>query len=536
MRLPLAIYYLYLADSKGQLLFFFRGTTFSCQTHTRILEFLPTQSNRAESSCAFSLKTKMAGKFDRGRDESFRGGVHTPTGTMGKSFMRVRSPATHSPKPGTAAASASHRVSVPASTRTPPTARAPLESRDPRKIPVAPNSAITTPSNYATPVPCPALKTTPGTMSRKLDGVHSLEALLEKQSQEASTLSQSRNKFARSSQSKVKNQKFDPRAADSDSDEESSSDDSSDDDGPSDPQFFAKINGQIAPAKPASSPLKKAKRGKNDEVADSDSERKASTTKPTPKKKAPIKPESSSEEESDSEPEASETSDSDSDSDSESESSKKKPAQKATQKAAASNGSSTTSSSGSDSESDSEAEKPTKPAVKRAVNGTKSAEPASTSSSEASSSDEEEESSSEKEDSSDEEESENEAANESVAVAKRRNSKDLSVPGFVGKDFVLRQAQGDEDGKDMADFFAKAKLDGKQLWYFTAPASIPISVVEKLQIPMDKAQSGDAMFQHNSEDYTVGFDVGSSTAVQLLIPNKKGTRYEQGGNHVLCAH
>ncbi|GKT43279.1 uncharacterized protein ColSpa_03460 [Colletotrichum spaethianum] len=359
--------------------------------------------------------------------------------------------------------------------------------------------------------------------SRKLDGVHSLSAMLEKQSQEP-TLSQPKSKFARSTQSKAKNEKkFDPRADDSDEDEDTSSSDGSDDDVPTVPNFVNKLNGQASSTKPAGTPLKKAKRGKEDEVADSDVERKTSSAKPTSTKKAPVKPESSSEEpssESEAEAEASDSTDSSSESESEP---TKKPAPKASAKVALTNGASTTSSSESESESESEGEA-AKPAAKPSVNGTKAAKPASTSSSETSSSEEES-------DDEEEEESDDEAANKSVAVTTRRNSKDLSVPGFVGRDFVLRQAQGDEDGKDMNDFFAKAKLDGKQLWYFTAPASIPINVVEKLQIPMDKAQNGDAIFKHNSEDYTVGFDVGS-TAVQLLIPNKKGTRYEQASRKV----
>ncbi|GKT81670.1 DNA-directed RNA polymerase I subunit [Colletotrichum tofieldiae] len=453
-------------------------------------------------------------------------------------------PSPNSPsRPGTVAAMPAapgiHRVAVAPAVATPPGVRATLamaESlQDPRKFPAAPNSSITTPSIRSTPVSRLAPPTTPGTMSsRKLDGVHSLSALLEKQSQEPA-LGQSKSKFARSTQSKAKNEKkFDPRAADSDEDEDTSSSDGSDDDGPTVPNFVNKLNGQGSSSKPAGTPLKKAKRGKEDEVADSDVERKTSSAKPTSTKKAPVKPESSSEEsssESEAEVEASDSSDSSSES--ESESKKKNPAPKASAKVAPANSASTTSSSESESESEDEA---AKPAAKPAVNGTKATKPASTSSSETSSSDEEEsgdeeeEKSGSEEDSSDDE-SDKEAANESVAVTARRNSKDLSVPGFVGKDFVLRQAQGDEDGKDMNDFFAKAKLDGKQLWYFTAPASIPINVVEKLQIPMDKAQNGDAIFKHNSEDYTVGFDVGS-TAVQLLIPNKKGTRYEQASQKV----
>ncbi|KAI3537019.1 hypothetical protein CABS03_01314 [Colletotrichum abscissum] len=448
--------------------------------------------------------------------------------------MRIRTPTptpTHFKSPGSAAGRrvSSHRVAVPATTATPPRVRAiPAKIseslRDPRKIPVPAISAASTPSVPSTPAFRLVSRSTPGTMSsRKLDGVHSLSAILEKQGQE---VTKPKSKFARGTQAK-KAEKFDPRAQESDSDDSSSNSDSSDDDGgPVNPDFFAKINGQMASSKSASTPLKKAKRDKADEVADSDVEHKTSNAKPSATKKAPVRPESSSEESS-AEEAAADTDSSSSDSESESEPTAKKPVQNATKKTPVANGASTTSSSDSESDSESEVEKTTKPKAKPAVNGAKATMPASTSSSEASSSSGEEsaedEEDAEEDSSSDEEEETNKET--AAAVAPRRNSKDLNVPGFVGKDFVLRQAQGDEDGKDMTDFFTKAKLDGKQLWYFTAPASIPINIVEKLQIPLDKAHKGDAIFKHNSEDYTVGFDVGA-TAVELLIPNKKGNRYE----------
>ncbi|KAJ0162634.1 hypothetical protein CTA2_4246 [Colletotrichum tanaceti] len=485
----------------------------------------------------------MSDKFIKGRrrSASFPSKMHPLKNSGGKTLMRNRvtdAPSPSSPKASTSphtpmnkTQNAVNRPGVaiaPAAATTPHSVRAnpanisePLQ--DPRKFPAAPNSMVTTPSVHSSPVLRPALRTTPGTMSsRKLDGVHSLNAIMEKQSQQP-TISQSKPRFARAAQSKANAEKaFDPRAANSDDDEDtSSSSDDSDVDGPSVPSFVNKINGQASSAKPAGTPLKKTKRDKEDEVADSDVERKA----PPAKKKTPVKPESSSDESSsESEAEAEASDSSDSSSDSESESDKKKSASKLPAK-----GVSTTSSSDSSSESESESEdeaaKPTKPATKPVINGTRATKPVSISSGEASSSSDEEKSADEqeKEDSSDED-SDNEAADQSAAVAARRNSSDLSVPGFVGKDFVLRQAQGDEDGKDMSDFFAKAKLDGKQLWYFTAPAAIPINVVEKLQIPMDKAQNGDAIFQHNSEDYTVGFDVGSTAKIDKVLHVKRVTQ------------
>ena len=69
-------------------------------------------------------------------------------------------------------------------------------------------------------------------------------------------------------------------------------------------------------------------------------------------------------------------------------------------------------------------------------------------------------------------------------------------------------------------------MEGKQLWYFTAPASIPIEVVEKLEIPLERAQKGLSILSHNGDDYGVAFeDASTSRSIKLLIPNKAGDAY-----------
>ncbi|KAJ0285612.1 hypothetical protein Brms1b_004202 [Colletotrichum noveboracense] len=462
----------------------------------------------------------------------------------GKSFLRAFSPASPSfscsPK---AFGSGSGAPTTQAQAHRPATANAPLARATPtriseasQKIPVALKSkSPITPSKKVTFAPRPIFEPSPGTMApRKLDGVHSLNALLEAGSKEPA---QTKGKFTKTAKPKA-DKKFDPRADDSDSG--SSSADSDSDDEPS-PGFLASINGHVSPKKSADTPLKKAKRGKDDEVADSDVERTASSAKANATKKKPTRPESSSEDESSS-AEAEEQSDSDSDSSDSDSESNKRPAQKVPEKAKAVEKAASSSSSESESESESEAEETSKPAAKPAakpaVNGTKSTKAASTTSSSESSSEEEssdKESSSEKKSSSDKDGSSDSDSDDEVeepaAVVTQRTGKELSVPGFVGKDFILRKAQGDEDGKDMVDFFAKARADGKQLWYFTAPASVPINVIEKLEIPMDKVKKGQPIFKHNSEDYTVNQDDGS-TSIQLIIPNKKGARYEPAPHKV----
>lgn len=101
-----------------------------------------------------------------------------------------------------------------------------------------------------------------------------------------------------------------------------------------------------------------------------------------------------------------------------------------------------------------------------------------------------------------------------------------SVPEFVAPDFHLRKLDGNIDATDVASFFEKAKMDGKQVWYITAPASLPVTVVQDLTIPMDQAQKGLPVLSHNGDDYRMAFDnPAASSSFRLLIPNKNGDEY-----------
>lgn len=78
----------------------------------------------------------------------------------------------------------------------------------------------------------------------------------------------------------------------------------------------------------------------------------------------------------------------------------------------------------------------------------------------------------------------------------------------------------------MAKIFRQAQREGKQLWYFTAPSSVPITVVEKMQIPLDRAQKGLPILNHDGQNYSLSFDDAlSSKTIKLMIPNKAGDRY-----------
>ncbi|OIW26579.1 hypothetical protein CONLIGDRAFT_683543 [Coniochaeta ligniaria NRRL 30616] len=178
--------------------------------------------------------------------------------------------------------------------------------------------------------------------------------------------------------------------------------------------------------------------------------------------------------------------------------------------------SSSTSSSESESESEEEEAKPEKKVVAKSNDAKAKSKAETSSSSEASESEAE---------SSD---SESEEADESMAIDQRNGNNALSrIPEVVSNEFHLRKAEDGTNAADVAKFFTEAQKEGKQIWYFTAPASIPIEVVEKLEIPLERAQKGKSILSHQGDDYGVAFeDAATSRAIKLLIPSKAGDQYQ----------
>lgn len=105
----------------------------------------------------------------------------------------------------------------------------------------------------------------------------------------------------------------------------------------------------------------------------------------------------------------------------------------------------------------------------------------------------------------------------------------LSAPQFISPDFVLRKGEDGANGQDVARVCNEANLVGKQLWYFTVPANVPISVVQNMEIPMDRAQHGDSVISHDGQDYGISFDaMVPKSAVQIMIPSANGSQYQTG--------
>ncbi|KAJ2969061.1 hypothetical protein NUW58_g10078 [Xylaria curta] len=141
-----------------------------------------------------------------------------------------------------------------------------------------------------------------------------------------------------------------------------------------------------------------------------------------------------------------------------------------------------------------------------------------------------EDSSSEESDSGSESDDEDDGGKMAVARAngqdKDSTSQTSRTQWLNNSDFMLRKASSNNPGKEVADFFSNANLEGKQVWYFTAPASLPITVLKDMEIDLSKATNGGPLLTHNGDNY--GLDIESyatNTQIQLLIPSSGGDKY-----------
>lgn len=102
-----------------------------------------------------------------------------------------------------------------------------------------------------------------------------------------------------------------------------------------------------------------------------------------------------------------------------------------------------------------------------------------------------------------------------------------SRPGWLNNsNFVLRKASSDNPAKEVTEFFNKTNLEGKQVWYFTAPASLPITVLKDMEIDLTKAAMGDTLLSYKGDDYSVELEAhATNTQIQLLIPSQGGDNY-----------
>ncbi|KAG5979890.1 hypothetical protein E4U55_004648 [Claviceps digitariae] len=118
-------------------------------------------------------------------------------------------------------------------------------------------------------------------------------------------------------------------------------------------------------------------------------------------------------------------------------------------------------------------------------------------------------------------------ADESMHITDRKRDSRVALPNFVARDFVLRKSDDGAKGQDVARVCNEANLQGKQVWYFTVPANVPISVVQNMEIPMNQSNRDDRVFSHDGEDYGISFDsMVPKSSIQILIPSADKVQYQ----------
>lgn len=85
-------------------------------------------------------------------------------------------------------------------------------------------------------------------------------------------------------------------------------------------------------------------------------------------------------------------------------------------------------------------------------------------------------------------------------------------------------ASKDSDDTTISNLFSKSNLSGKEIWYITAPASVPASAITKISIEHSKGG-----ISHNGKDYAFIQDNGDEKkATKLLIPSGSSQDYSFG--------
>jgi len=110
------------------------------------------------------------------------------------------------------------------------------------------------------------------------------------------------------------------------------------------------------------------------------------------------------------------------------------------------------------------------------------------------------------------------------------------LPEFIGKDFQLHKGGESVDADDITKLFRKAKDEGKQVWYFSVPSSLPIEVIQEQAIALDKMQAESPLFTHEGFDYAAASASADSadTVISVLIPSKQSGNYDTGKSNQLC--
>jgi len=77
----------------------------------------------------------------------------------------------------------------------------------------------------------------------------------------------------------------------------------------------------------------------------------------------------------------------------------------------------------------------------------------------------------------------------------------------------------------VSQLFKKSRLQGKQIWYITAPSSIPISTIQNLSL--EKVRSHSKAFISEDKDYAFFEDASQDKSrMKLVLPKASAEGYQ----------
>jgi len=84
-----------------------------------------------------------------------------------------------------------------------------------------------------------------------------------------------------------------------------------------------------------------------------------------------------------------------------------------------------------------------------------------------------------------------------------------------------------DDSPKASKFLKKSNLEGKQIWYITAPASVSISSIEK--ISLQDIKDGKPILLHEGSNYGFAQDIAQDkTYTKIMAPNESNDGYCTG--------
>lgn len=84
-----------------------------------------------------------------------------------------------------------------------------------------------------------------------------------------------------------------------------------------------------------------------------------------------------------------------------------------------------------------------------------------------------------------------------------------------------------DDAQGLSKLLKSSNLQGKEIWYITAPASVPLSSIEELSLLNIKERK--EILSHNGDEYSFVQDTSEAKEyTKVMVPNTAGDGYRTG--------